>query len=308
MGRLLVCATLVLFLAPPVHAAAPYFEENWILCGSLLMKHVDAPVVDTEPWFKLPEYLADIGSGTLLVKFDLPEGEDGQHLPNALAKPLRGLQIPEALKMIHGRHFVMVINGKRGPLQRFYQRVQDLQISSTGGFQFLDFTRAQTASSYPAFVIQLDANAPDNVRDRVEHEIGIAMNDGLDFAVFYMQTNQMAFFTPRNALLPRISSDFWAAEKIDTSIEEEVPAKWTDWLLRRAEELNHRRAILAGDWAVLSPIAYGKSIELARMANSKQPSIDAVDSALRAALHNCFTLACEVEPRIVTDLPPIQRN
>ena len=269
------------------------------------MKHVDTPVVEGEPWSKLPEYLSDIGSGTLLVMFDIPEGEAGQHLFETLSSPLRGLQVPEALKMIHGHHLVMVINGKRGPLYRFYQRVQSLPISTTAGFQFLDFTRAQTASSYPAQVIQLDASAPDVVRNRVEEKIVDAMDDGIDFAVFLIQSNLMIFFTPSHALLPRITSDFWAAEKIDTSIEEQIPIKWTDWLLSRAEELNHRRAIMAGDWTVLSPIAYGKSIELTRMANSKQPSVDAVDSALRSALNNCFTLACEVEPRLVTDVPPI---
>lgn len=307
MKRFRILTMFVLVTLPlRVFAIAPYVDDDWRVCGSLLMKHVDSPISGQEPWDRLPDYLGDVGAGTLLVQLVLPRGEYASDLVTQLTSPLRGLQIPDALKMIHGSHYVFVVNGRSGPLQRFYQRIKDSSLGETASFQFLDFTRAQAAATYPAILVQFDEQAPDRVREKVEHEIWTAMNaGGSDFAVHLLRSHQMIYFTPSHTLLPRITSEFWTAEKIETSIAAEAPVKWTDWLLKKANDLNNRRAILVGDWAVLSPIAYGKSLSLAQVANSKQPSVAAVDTALRTALNNCFSLSCEIEPKLMVDVPPI---
>jgi hypothetical protein len=278
-----------------VFAAAPYNDENWIKCGTLLVKHVQSPLIHQLAWDKLPGYLERIDTGTLLVQ--LNPGILNSSMPDlvALSEPFDDVEIPESLKMVHGTSLIMVAHGSSDGIAELYRRVANSSAAAGASFRFLDFTDAKFGPNFPSVVIKMNESLRATL-PKVESEILRHIEDQISFAVYLVRRDQLVFFFPHRAFLPRINSDFWAAEKIRTNRSPTVPERWTKWLMSKQDFFARRTAMLVGNWAVLSPAAYAKLLEFDRMKDESRPTVADVDESLRLALRNCFNITCVVPP------------
>jgi len=294
----------VLFLVSlSAHAAAPYGEE-WVTCGNLLRKHVASPLIKSEPWERLPGYLDNIEAGTVLFQVDLKSSTYSMDDLMALGESSEDLRIPDALKMFHGTSLVLVANGSREALLQLYYKVKNSAAATNASFHFLNFEGQELETGFPNVVIQIMERASAAVLQKIESEIERQMAQNRSFALYVVDRQQLIFFFPRTMMHPEINSDFWAAEKIRTSWLRNTPSSWVDWVLQKSELLGKRSFIRAGDWAILSPVAYQKSLALTRIAADRQPAVADVDAALRQALQTCFNLTCVVAPPIVAEVTP----
>lgn len=275
-------------------------------CLTLLNEHLESGKVVFQSLQALPDILAHINGGALLVRIDLQGSPEAVYRFSQITGSIAGAQIPRDLVTIRSNHLLFVANGSAEALKTLHQRLTESPFAEASSFQFLTVNSDDSKSLFPAFNIYINVDADEARLAVLEQHINKAVTQPRTFAVYNISREQMMFFVPRAALGSRLSPEFLKEQKIESSWYRRVPTSWVTWLDGRTEYLSGRSVIQSGgSWVILSSAAYARITELDSAKSALFPQTANIENALKLALDQCFASGCE---EVSVQKLPLEQN
>jgi hypothetical protein len=122
----------------------------------------------------------------------------------SLSDPLKGVQIPETLKVFSGERLAFVAHGSSAGLMTLFERGKSSALDLS--YQILDFSTLQNMMVFPVLIIPVDLSFDQQGLANAEAHIETQFGVGKPFAVYDIGHGRMVFFTPRNILKPEIDA------------------------------------------------------------------------------------------------------